>query len=401
MIATLDVPPRLQTGSGRENTDRILRMFARFVGFGYVGYLALLLPAITTSAPRLQPWWTPAAVVTVFGSGIAIGFVSFRRDTRAIRITAGVAALAFLLAVFTWPLVWNGPHLPASDAVWLASFPGLASIAAVIAWPTAFAFVHLVVGCVAVQLINAAVREDVPAGMLIPEIAFAIMFCTLFVGGAAMALRTGRILDATTEATHNAAAAAAAHRGRAVEQERFADLIHDGVMAALLAASRRQPKAASARLAAATLRELDAIADGVASDQSFSVAATLTHLRAAASEADEHAAFRVHGRDVEGLVFPADVARTTASAMSEALRNSRRHGGLSVTTTVEVVVTEHGIAVQVIDDGDGFRMSSVAPHRLGIRVSILGRMRQIPGASAEIDSTPGQGTIVTLEWSAK
>lgn len=400
MTATPNAARRLRTGSGRENTDRILRMFARFVGVGYVGYLALLLPAITASAPRLQPWWTPAAVVTVFGSGIAIGLVSFRRDTRAIRAVAGVAALAFLLAAFTWPLAWIGPPFPAADAVWLAAFPGLASIAAVIAWPTAIAFGHLVVGCVTVQLINAGVREDVPAGMLLPEIAFAIMFCTLFVGGAAMALRTGRILDATTEQTHGSAAAAAANRARAVEQERFADLIHDGVMAALLAASRRQPKAASSRIAAATLRELDAIADGVTSDQSFSVPATLAHLRAAASEADEHATFRVQGRDVGGLLLPADVARTVASAMAEALRNSRRHGGPSVTTAVEVTVTEHGITVRVVDDGNGFRPSSVPPHRLGIKVSILGRMRQIPGASATVDSTPGRGTVVTLDWNA-
>ncbi|EME19391.1 sensor histidine kinase [Rhodococcus triatomae] len=401
MTAPLNVAPRLQTGSGRENTDRILRMFARFVGVGYVGYLALLFPAITASAPRLQPWWTPAAVVTVFGSGIAIGLVSFRRDTRTIRTVAGAAALTFLLAAFTWPLTWIGPPLPAADAVWLAAFPGLASIAAVIAWPTAIAFGHLVVGCVAVQLINAGVREDVPVRMLLPEIAFAIMFCTLFVGGAAMALRTGRILDATTEETHAAAAAAAANRARAVEQERFADLIHDGVMAALLAASRRQPKAASSRIAAATLRELDAIADGVASDQSFSIAATLAHLRAAASDADEHVTFRVDSHGVEELLLPADVARTIASAMAEALRNSRRHGSSSVTTTVEVTVIERGITVRVTDDGNGFRLSSVPPHRLGIRVSILGRMQQIPGASATVDSTPGQGTIVTLEWNAQ
>ncbi|WP_050065849.1 sensor histidine kinase [Rhodococcus sp. RD6.2] len=386
--------------TGHENTDRILRMFARFVGVGYVAYLAILLPSITAMAPRLASWWTPAAVVTVFGSGITISLVSFRRDTRAIRITAGVAAAAFLLAAFTWPLAWIGPPVPGAEGVWLAGFPGLASIAAVIAWPTAVAFGHLVVGCVAVQLINYGVRVDSSLTMLVAEIAFAIMFCTLFVGGAAMAMRTGRILDSTTEQTHSAAATAAAHRARAVEQDRFAALTHDGVMATLLTASRRAPKAASAGLATATLRELDAIAGGVTSDQSFSAAATLAYLRAATAEADHDAAFRVSGRGTDDLQVPADVARTIASALAEALRNSHRHAGPSATSTVEVAVTERGIRVRVIDDGVGFDRSTVAPHRLGVTVSILGRMRQLPGGSAWIDSTPGHGTTVCLDWDA-
>lgn len=53
-----------------EDTDRILRMFARFTSIGYVAYLVILWPSITELAPRMDPWWTPTMVVVVFGSGL-------------------------------------------------------------------------------------------------------------------------------------------------------------------------------------------------------------------------------------------------------------------------------------------------------------------------------------------
>ena len=62
--------PSAATGVGRANTDRILRMFARFTSVGYLAYLALLYPSITTTTPHMHRWWTPLAVVVVFGSGM-------------------------------------------------------------------------------------------------------------------------------------------------------------------------------------------------------------------------------------------------------------------------------------------------------------------------------------------
>lgn len=241
MTTTHQRPQPPQTTTRTEDTDRILRMFARFTSVGYIAYLVILWPSITELAPRMAPWWTPTTVVAVFGCGLVPGALSFRPDTQAMRTSAAVAAIVFLIAVASWPAAWNGPDLPASDGVWLAAFPGLASLAAVLAWPTPVAFVHLAIGCTGVQVINLVARDGAHVGMLIPEIAFAIMFCTLFVGGAAMALRTGRVLDSTTEETYAAAADAAAQRARIVERERFDALIHDNVLSTLLAASHGQP----------------------------------------------------------------------------------------------------------------------------------------------------------------
>src|SRR5699024_6798083 len=143
----------------------------------------------------------------------------------------------------------------------------------------------------------AAARGDFGAGLLIPQIAFAIMFCSIFVGGAAMALRTGRVLDATTAQTHAAAAAAATQAARAAERERFDALIHDGVMATLLAAARGQSPADTAHLAATTVHSLDALRAGGGADGPFTADAALVHLRSSALGADPHTRFVVEHTD--------------------------------------------------------------------------------------------------------
>ncbi|MFC7446757.1 sensor histidine kinase [Rhodococcus daqingensis] len=385
----------------RESADHISRMVARLISAGYAVYLILLLPAVTSMAPRMDAWWTPVTVAAVYGSGLLPGLLSLRHDTRPMRIASGVAATAFLVAVFSWPLAWNGPPLPSGEILWLATFPGLASLAVATTWPTWIMFVHLVIGCVSVQIVNFAAHEDAPRALLLPEITFAIMFCTLFVGAAVMALRTARVLDATTDSTHAAAAAAAARRARTVERERFDALIHDGVMSTLLAASRQGATPAVSLLAARTLRQLDALRDGPEPQERFGCDETLSHLRAAATDVDEGITFRVEKQDgAETLTMPAEAARALAAAQAEALRNSWRHAGESVTRSVDVSVTGDGIAVLVADDGRGFDPGAVPAHRLGVSVSIRGRMRQLDGGTARIVTAPGAGTRVYLDWSA-
>lgn len=388
-------------GVGRANTDRILRMFARFTSVGYLAYLALLYPSIITTTPHMHRWWTPLAVVVVFGSGMLPGLLSFRRSTAAMRSAAAGAALAFLAAAFTWPLAWTGTQLPGDDGVWLAAFPGLASLAGVIAWPTSVAFIHLVIGCTTVQMINLVARVNASAPMLVPDITFAIMFCTLFVGGAAMALRTGRLLDATTESTRAAAASAAAQRARAVERERFDALIHDGVIATLLTASRPVRRQNVRALASTTLRELDELHTVSDPDQSIGLDETLAQLRTATVDIDPNTSFVVTGTETaETLRIPVSTVRSMSGALAEALRNSHLHAGPLATRTVTAALQADSISIDIADDGVGFDHTSIPPHRLGIAVSILGRMRHIAGGSARVDSGPGRGTTVHIEWTA-
>ena len=384
--------------SSGENFDRIIRVFARFTSFGYLAYAVLLSASIVEWTDLMDSWWTPFAVVATFGTGVVPGLLSFGREVRAARIACAVAAVGFLISLATWPLAWNGALIPDSDGIWLASIPGLVSIAAVLAWPAWAGLAHMVIGCVAAQSINVAARANAEPVSLLPEIAFAVMFCSLFVGGAVMALRTGRLLDSTTGQTHAAAQAAASQRAVLVERERFDALTHDGVIATLLVVSRSGDAQQTSALAAATLAELDEIRSGGRTDRPFTVDQAVVHLRTAATDADDRAEFVVQRAEAGDEPIPADVVWTMGGALSEALRNTIRHAGPEATARVAVAIDSDAVVAEVTDDGVGFDPGAVSSHRLGIAVSIRGRMGTLDGGSAEIDSAPGAGTRVRLEW---
>ncbi|MFT3660675.1 MAG: ATP-binding protein [Gordonia sp. (in: high G+C Gram-positive bacteria)] len=379
-------------------------MFARFTAVGYVAYFLILFPEFVAVSSMMASWWTPVTVITIFAPGMLLGVASSLRSTASIPVVGALSAATFMVGVVTWYPAWDGTSVAVDGrGVWLAAFPGLPAIAAVLAWPAWAAFAYMAVACIGCQWINYLVRGGVEPEMLVPEMLFAIMFCSLFVGGSVMALRTGRILDASTEEAHETAASAAAQQARAVERERFDGLTHDSVMSTLIIASRVESTEAVQPLAAATLAELDEIHVGGASDRPFSLHQALGHLRSAAAEADPGAVFDVADESAgtfeePGRGIPAEVVRALSAAQAEALRNCVRHAGDEALREVLVLAHPDGLRVQVTDDGVGFDPATVPPQRLGLTVSIRRRMARIPGGSAQIDSALGVGTTVGLEW---
>ena len=143
------------------------------------------------------------------------------------------------------------------------------------------------------------------------------------------------LLDATTNATHAAAASAAAQRARAVERERFDALIHDGVIATLLTASRPVRRQNVRALASTTLRELDELHTVSDPDQSIALDETLAQLRTATVDIDPNTSFVVTGTETaETLRIPVSTVRSMSGALAEALRNSHLHAGPRTTRTV-------------------------------------------------------------------
>src|SRR3546814_11529739 len=59
-------------------------------------------------------------------------------------------------------------------------------------------------------------------------------------------------------------------------------------------------------------------------------------------------------------------------------------------------VCSSDLSAFVRDRGNGFVLDEVEPGRLGVRQSIIGRMAR-HGGQAEVHTTPGEGTEVTME----
>ncbi|MCK9904067.1 histidine kinase [Parafrankia colletiae] len=95
---------------------------------------------------------------------------------------------------------------------------------------------------------------------------------------------------------------------------------------------------------------------------------------------------------------PAAVVAALAGATGEALANVARHAGTGE-AWVRVERAPGRLTIRVRDQGAGFQPGRAAPDRLGVRQSVLARVRDA-GGLATVDSAPGQGTVVTMRWPA-
>ncbi|MGW7420958.1 MacS family sensor histidine kinase [Streptomyces sp. NPDC054813] len=98
--------------------------------------------------------------------------------------------------------------------------------------------------------------------------------------------------------------------------------------------------------------------------------------------------------------LPPGAARELAAAVGAALDNVRSHAGDGARAWILVEDEPDEIVVTVRDDGPGIPEGRLAQAegegRLGVAQSIRGRLRDL-GGSAELFSTPGQGTEVELK----
>ncbi|MFC3689066.1 PspC domain-containing protein [Aquipuribacter hungaricus] len=194
-----------------------------------------------------------------------------------------------------------------------------------------------------------------------------------------------------------------AARVRETERADIAAHLHDSVLQTLALIQRRSDDPAEvARLARAQERELRGWLYGSRAAQArgalpgsqvaepLSLAAAVE--RAVAQVEDTHAV------PVEVVVVGdrATDARTDALvlALREAATNAVRHARPPVRVYVEVA--DDAVQAYVSDRGDGFDVDAVPEDRLGVRESVLGRMRRA-GGSARVRRPAAGGTEVVLE----
>ena len=95
------------------------------------------------------------------------------------------------------------------------------------------------------------------------------------------------------------------------------------------------------------------------------------------------------------VLLPSDVLDAFLLALAECLENVRRHSGV---TEAHVTITEDETTVRamITDAGVGFDLDDVDSARLGLKESVVGRLKEV-GGRARLFSSPGNGTTVVLE----
>ncbi len=381
---------------------RILGQFAIFIGAGYIAYLVITSGYFAAAFRVSALWWSIPGTVAVFASGIAIGVAGVMKSVRAIQITTTVALLVFLATIALWPLAWNGGLIDDAHGLWFVQFNGLPALAAALIWRVPRSLLYLVAVVVVAAFDNYLVRTPAVSSPLLTEMAFAWGFCLVPVAAALMGFRTARLLDHTRDQAYGIARAAAAAQAVATERTRFNALTHDGVMATLLAAARQGNSPTVTAQAQSTIDNLHRLdAEFVVADD-LGPRASAAVIRNSIAEVDQSIPTIVDGADsADGdSGYPPEVVRTVAAAAAEAARNTVRHAARAAGRHAHVTFSPGSITVTVSDDGPGFDTRAVPAHRMGIAVSIVGRMAGLAGGSADVESTPGRGTVVTLRWTA-
>lgn len=386
------------SGTGTFTRSRVERIIsiATAVGSVIIGTQAFLAALGSTQE---QPQWRLPLMIAVFGT-LALMLLACAVG-RAVSVASGAFALAYVLALALWPLATAGIEPASLDEPWIWYLVNLATLAAVLAFPLPLQIAWTVFAPLLfylVRLVQGGFDRDywIAVGL---DVSFA-----LILGGVLLTLGwmlrsvAANVDEARGRAVSSYARAAAAD---AAEQERVAvaALMHDSVLAALIAAERattpreRLLAATMAREALTRLANTEQDAhEGTDEPRSAEVLADDIEAAAAelGAEVDVH---REIGAD--SAPIPGRVERALALAATQAIANALQHAA-GAGLGVAVFAGSGQVRVEVHDAGEGFDLEAIPDDRLGIRASIMARVAAV-GGTAALD-TGSQGTTVRLTW---
>lgn len=195
-----------------------------------------------------------------------------------------------------------------------------------------------------------------------------------------------------------------AARIRSQERAEVAALMHDSVLHTLTLIQRNSADGVEvARLARAQERELRAwLYEGGPrpgsagpEPETFGQA-----IKAAIAEVEDRHSVQIEVVTVGEAPLDDRLTACIAAAREAAVNAAKYAKGAPISVYAEVETQGDrtvGAEVFVRDRGPGFDLDTVAEDRMGIRESIIGRMKRF-GGKADIRTAPGEGTEVRIGW---
>jgi signal transduction histidine kinase len=314
-----------------------------------------------------------------------------------------IHALIMIVPVLTWPFLLTS-EVPQDGNfypwIWWGIGTGWVAVAISFSWR--FALTYYVMLIALMQLIF-----SLPMGGSHGVVSLVTDGLYTFLTNASIsviALMIKFAADKTDQANSEAIKAEvlqAEAEAKAKERVRLDGLIHDKVLTALISATQAksiEEAKASSDLAANALKQLSGIQKGERAQESVFCTELFDSIILAVKRIDPD--LKVKKNCQVSIAVESLVVTAFTEATLQAVHNSLMHAGANSKRELSLKSTNSGLKIVVMDDGKGFRVSQVNRARLGIRVSIIGRLEAI-GGQAHVVSQPGQGTTVVLEWNKK
>lgn len=427
---TTNLPPTLQSSAllpsalpaagpalgqrvhGSISRVRIERVTSRVAAIFALLYVLQCLPAVFESGRYLSPLGSIGIPIAIYGSTLAAAVAAV--VTRAVRLTAGIQAGTFLLALILWPMTVRDVGAMGAQSPWLWYVITLGMALAVISFPVFVAGLYIAGAPVLFALLRVRPQGGgAPWGIAALDAVY-----VLILGAFALILITTlRMAADRVDAAHLDAAQryAIAIRSEARETQwaRIDAILHDQVLATLLVAGKSETameRFLSVGMAEEALETLQSSGSLGAGLRSITLADIREQLELTAAVLPPEFLFADQS-DLSQRI-PGPVAEAVLAGVTQAMVNSMQHagsgrrpGGSAVAGAREPIRTVsihapggNGFTIDVADTGRGFDVAAVSAERLGLRVSIRERIAAV-GGNVAVNSIPGAGTSIVIAWS--
>jgi len=362
------------------------------------------VPQMLEQIDERKPFGSALVTLALAGSILSVVIATLVR--RGIQVTTMIVAIVYIVALVAWPFLMLDSEAVLAGKPWIWYLCTVATSCAAMAFPLRWAAVYTVV----IPIMYGVLRLLPAGGQAEASLALLDVSYAALLGAVVLIIiyMLRQATDAVDVAQGNALRKySLAVRQHATEVERVEvdSIVHDTVLATLLsAAGAHTPK--GAELTASMARNAIArLADAGAEPTDDTGRVPFTRLAGRIRQAAGTLActFTLIEHTTEPFTMPEQASEALYSASVQAMVNSMQHAGpvdgsLGRTVTLSASL-QHGASIEVSDQGVGFDLAAVPSGRLGLRLSIQGRVESA-GGTASVRTSPGQGTTVAIRWPA-
>lgn len=347
---------------------------------------------------KLNPFWFWISFGSVAISHLLIIFLVWFRGNGKF----GFAALSVstLFSLITWSNQLSGGTLQPDEQPWMWWGLGIAALSAVggfgISVSAAFLLLLPTVWFV-LEVSN--IGTPVDFWLALEQSAFSFLFSTVLAVLVVVLRYESSKVDEANQKSNDAAIELAKSDAIYRERDRVDALVHDSVLTTLLVAATANDAASqrsASDLATAALQKLTNAQESNSEDSAITVTSLFSALTLAIARQDEKVSINSQGSS--DLEVPSNVAEALTESALQAVSNAIQHAGIGSKIEVLLRGLPDGVKIVIKDNGKGFRVSRVPKNRLGLKLSIFGRIQAV-GGKAFVDSKLGVGTNIVLEWS--